>query len=59
MTTFYQSLFNIVPAKRSANFTLAERDDQVKMFNLTYKYNMSDFEEDVEIISCPLQSPRR
>ncbi len=53
-----QSLFNIVPSKHSADFTLAERKELVKMFNLTDESNMSDFKDDVDIISCPLASPR-
>ncbi len=28
------------------------------MFNLTDESNMSDFEDDVDIISCPLAPPR-
>ncbi len=47
-----QSLFNIVPSKHLTNFTLAERE-LVKMFNLTDKSNISDFENDMDIISCP------
>ncbi len=53
-----QSLFNIVPSKCSADFTLAEREELVEIFNLTDESNMSDFEDDADIISCPLASPR-
>ncbi len=53
-----QSLFNIIPSKYSTDFPLAEREKLVKMFNLRDKSNMSDFEDDVDIISCPLASPR-
>ncbi len=55
---FPQSLFNIVPSKHSADFTLSEREKLVKMFNLTDKSNMSDFEDDVDIISCSLASSK-
>ncbi len=47
-----KSFFNIVPSKCSTVFT------SLKMFNLTDKSNMSDFEDDVDIISCHLASPR-
>ncbi len=53
-----QSLFNIVPSKHSDDFTLAEREELVKMFNLIDESNMSDFEDGVGIISCPLAYPR-
>ncbi len=53
-----QSLFIIVPLKHSADFTLAEREELVKIFNVTDESNMSDFNDDVGIISCPLASPR-
>ncbi len=59
MITFYHShCLTLFLQSISADFTLVEREELVKMFNLTDESNMSDFEDDVGIISCPLASPR-
>ncbi len=58
-----QLLFNIIPEKCSVVFTLKEHQELVKMFKLkedeTIEFDhMSEFEDDVDIISCPLATPR-
>ncbi len=57
------SLFNIVPADRSRGFTFKERDELINLFKLKTDFtletdDMSEFENDVDIISCPLATPR-
>ncbi len=57
------SLFNIVPSDRSRGFTFKEHDELINLFKLKADYtletdDMSEFEDDVDIISCPLATPR-
>ncbi len=52
------SLFNIVPADRSRGFTFKERDQLINLFKLKADNtletdDMSEFEDDADIISCP------
>ncbi len=57
------SLFNRVPADQSRGFTFKERDEFINLFKLKTDNtletdDMSEFEDDVDIISCPLATPR-
>ncbi len=57
------SLFNIVPADCSRGFTFKEHDELINLFKLKADYTLetddiSEFEDDVDIISCPLATPR-
>ncbi len=57
------SLFNIVPADRLRGFTFKERDELINLFKLKADYTLetddiSEFEDDVDIISCPLATHR-
>ncbi len=56
------SLFNIVPADHSRGFTFKERDELINLFKLKADYtletdDMSEFEDDIDNISCPLATP--
>ncbi len=57
------SLFNIVPADRSRGFTFKECDELINLFKLKSDCtleteDMSEFEDDADIISCPMSTPR-
>ncbi len=51
-----QSLFNIIPSKHSGDFTLVEREELDKMFNLTDNDNENIlFDHNIQIYITDLQ----